>query len=252
MCEVLEIHRSTYYKYRHTLDPDYPDYLRMKELFRRHKNTLGYRRMTRVLASELGVVMNHKKVLRIMTKYGLRPTYIKKLRPNYNKQRQIQLAQADYLERHFHQRGWVTDITYLMMTTNGKRAYLSTILDLETRDWVAYQIHHRNDIDLVVNTVQAALQNNKEKDLNGLILHSDQGSQYLSTEYQQLCVSNGLIVSHARKANPLDNAVIESFHSLLKKETLYNHPITTLEQYITLVHEWMTYYNTFRPRNQKK
>jgi len=104
-------------------------------------------------------------------------------------------------------------------------------MDLETKDWVAYQIHHRNDIDFVANTLHNALQSNKEKDLNGLILYSDQGSQYLSTQYQQICLSNGFIVSHARKANPLDNAVIESFHSLLKKETLYNHPITTLEQY---------------------
>jgi transposase InsO family protein len=205
-----------------------------------------------VLATELGVVMNHKKVLWIMTKYGLRSTYIKNLRPNYNKQRHVQQAQADHLQRHFNQRGWVTDVTYLMMTTNWKRAYLSTIMDLETRDWVAYQIHHRNDIDLVVNTLHNALQNNKEKDLNGLVLHSDQGSQYLSTEVEQICLSNGIIVSHARKANPLDNAVIESFHSLLKKETLYNHPITTLDQYTSMVHEWMTYYNTTRPRNPKK
>jgi transposase InsO family protein len=132
--------------------------------------------MTQVLATELGVFMNHKKVLRIMSKYGLRATYIKKLRPNYSKQYHLKQAQADYLQRHFDQRGWVTDITYLMMSTNGKRAYLSTIMDLETRQWVAYNISIRNNIGLVVNTLHNALQNNKEKDLNGLILHSDQGS----------------------------------------------------------------------------
>jgi putative transposase len=55
-------------------------------------------------------------------------------------------------------------------------------MNLEMRDWIAYQINHLNDIDLVVNKVQLALQNNKEKDLNGLVLHSDQGSQYFSTE----------------------------------------------------------------------
>jgi transposase InsO family protein len=57
----------------------------------------------------------------------------------------------------------------------------------------------------------------KEKDLSGRIIHSDQGSHYLSSEYKQICLSNGIIVSHARKANPLGNEVIESFHSLLKK-----------------------------------
>jgi len=85
------------------------------------------------------------------------------LRPNYGKQRHVQQARAVHLQRHFHQRGQVTDITYLMMTTNGKRAYLSSIMNFETRDWVAYQIHHRNDIDLVVNTLHKTLQNNKEK-----------------------------------------------------------------------------------------
>lgn len=208
MCEVLNISRATYYKYRNRRDDDYPEYHMMKELFLRHKKTLGYRRMTSVIRLTHGIVMNHKKVRRIMNKYGLRATYIKKLRPNYNQQRQLQHTQADHLQRNFHQRGWVTDITYLMISVNGKRAYLSTILDLETRDWVAYQIHHRNDIELVVSTLQQALTNSKEKDLNGLTLHSDQGSQYLSTEYQQICVSNGITVSHARKANPLDNAVI--------------------------------------------
>ena len=90
--------------------------------------------MTQMLATELGVVMNHKKVHRIMTKYGMRPTYIKKLGPNYGKQRQIQQAQADHLERHFHQRGWV-----------------------------AYNISTRNDIELVVNTVLKALNSQKKK-----------------------------------------------------------------------------------------
>ena len=61
-----------------------------------------------------------------------------------------------------------------------------------------------------------------------------------------------LVISHSRKSNPLDNAVIESFHALLKKETLYNHHITSLKAYIQHVHEWMHYYNTFRPRLKKK
>jgi len=90
------------------------------------------------------------------------------------------------------------------------------------------------------------------KDLNGLVLHSDQGFQYLSTEYKIVCESNGIVISHSRKGNPLDNAVIESFHSILKKETLYNNDITSLEEYIQLVHEWLIFYNTTRRRKTKK
>jgi transposase InsO family protein len=247
MCEVLEISTSTYYKYRDTVDPDYQDYLIIKKVFNNHKKTYGYRRITDELQEEYGWIINHKKVLRIMHKYGIVAKYIKDIKPNPNKKIAEEQAQSDQLKRNFRQRGWVTDITYLMLKRNEKRAYLSTILDLESRNWVAYRISYHNDIPLVMDTLYEAIA--KTKDLSGLVLHSDQGFQYLSTEYKIVCESNGIIVSHSRKGNPLDNAVIESFHSILKKETLYNNDIISLEEYIQLVHEWMIFYNTIRRRN---
>lgn len=252
MCEVLEIHRSTYYKYLTFKDPDYIDYTIMKETFEAHKKTLGYRRLTMELRRLHGWIINHKKVSRIMRKFGLRAKYIRDLRPNYTKIRTKGVVRPDLLKRNFNQRGWVTDITFLLLSRKGKRAYLSTILDLETRKWVAYKISLKNDIELVIHTLKDAINVTQEKDLNGLTLHSDQGVQYLSTEYQQICESNGIIISHSRKANPLDNAVIESFHALLKKETLYNNDITSIKSYIKYVHEWMVYYNTARPHLKKK
>jgi len=250
MCEVLEISTSNYYKYKGTVDPDYQDYLVIKKVFEENKESYGYRRITDELRDEYGWIVNHKKVLRIMNKYGVMAKYIKDIKPNYNKRRAEEQAQSDQLKRNFHQKGWVTDITYLTLQRNGKRAYLSTILDLESRKWVAYKISYRNDIPLVMVTLNEAI--SKTKDLNGLVLHSDQGFQYLSTEYRVVCESNGIVISHSRKGNPLDNAVIESFHSILKKETLYNHNITSLKEYIQLVHEWMIFYNTKRRRNRKK
>lgn len=250
MCEVLAISTSNYYKYRNTIDPDYQDNLIIKKVFDDNKKTYGYRRVTDELRDEYGWLVNHKKVLRIMRKYGVTAKYIKNLKPNYNKKLTEEQCQTDKLRRDFHQKGWVTDITYLMLRRNGKRAYLSTILDLETRNWIAYKISYKQDITLVAGTLNEAIA--KTKDLNGLVLHSDQGFQYLSTEYKVICESNGIVISHSRKGNPLDNAVIESFHSLLKKETLYNNDITTLEEYIELVHEWMIFYNVKRRRNKKK
>jgi transposase InsO family protein len=250
MCEVLEISTSNYYKYRNTVDPDYEDYLIIKKVFNENKKTYGYRRITDELRDEYGWVINHKKVLRIMHKYGIMVKYMKDIKPNYNKRRMEEQSQEDQLKRDFNQKAWVTDITYLTLKRNGPRAYLSTILDLETRNWIAYKISFKNDNPLVIDTLNEAI--TKTKDLNGLVLHSDQGSQYLSTEYKIICESNGIVISHSRKGNPLDNAVIESFHSILKKETLYNNDITSLKEYIKIVHEWMTFYNTKRRRNQKK
>ena len=138
-------------------------------------------------------------------------------------------------------------MTYLII--NGKRAYLSTILDLETRKVIAYQISGTNDVKLVMDTLHQALR--KTQNPNGIILHSDQGFQYFSTEYRTVCESNGILVSMSRKGTPLDNAVIESFHSLLKKETLYNNNIKSLSEYTHQVHQWIVFYNTLRRKTKK-
>ena len=75
-----------------------------------------------------------------------------------------------------------------------------------------------NDNKLVIDTLNEAIA--KEKDVNGLILHSDQGLQYTSYEYKAICESNGIQISMSRKGTPIDDSPIESWHALLKKETL--------------------------------
>ena len=96
----------------------------------------------------------------------------------------------------------------------------------------------------------------KRKDVSGLIIHSDQEFQYTSYEYKVICESNGITIFTARKGTPIDDLPIESWHSLLKKETLYNNNITSLENYIELVEEWIEFYNTTRIKgkiiNKKK
>ena len=91
----------------------------------------------------------------------------------------------------------------------------------------------------------------KRKDVSGLIIHSDQGFQYTSYEYKAICDSNGITISMGRKGTPIDDSPIESWHSLLKKETLYNNNITSLEEYIQLVEEWIEFYNTTRIKGKK-
>ena len=99
-----------------------------------------------------------------------------------------------------------------------------------------------------MDTLNMALE--KEKDVYGLILHSDQGFQYTSTEYRVLCESKGISISMSRKGTPIDDSPMESWHSILKKETLYNNNITSLEHYIQLVEEWIEFYNTELIKNR--
>ena len=91
----------------------------------------------------------------------------------------------------------------------------------------------------------------EEKDVRGLIIHSDQGFQYTSNQYKAICESNGITISMARKGTPIDDAPIENWHALLKKETLYNNNITSLQEYQKLVEEWILFYNTSRLKSKQ-
>jgi len=253
MCVVLEISPKTYYKYRNKEDPDYYDYLIIKEIFDDSKGTYGYRRIVEGLGIKYGVVMNGKKVLRIMRKYNLLPEYHRKAKNKQRYKRVEENVRVDLIQRKFDvskpNKIWVTDITYLIF--NGRRAYLSTILDLYDRQVVAYQISKRNDIKFVIDTLNEAI--TMQKDVTGLIIHSDQGYQYTSYEYKAICESNGILISMSRKGTPIDASPMESFHSILKKETLYNdYTITSLEKYIELVKQWIYFYNTTRIKGKSK
>ena len=251
MCAVLEISPKTYYKYRNKEDPDYYDYLVIKEIFDDSKGTYGYRRIVEGLKRKYGVIMNGKKVLRIMKRYNLMPNYIRRAKKKNKNERIEDNVKPDLLKRNFNtdkpNKVWDTDVTYLIY--KGARAYLSTIIDLYDRKVVAYKISKYNDNKLVMDTLNEAI--SKRKDVHGLILHSDQGFQYTSYEYKAICESNGIQISMARKGTPIDDSPIESWHSLLKKETLYNYNITSLEEYITLVKEWIEFYNNDRLKGKK-
>lgn len=202
------------------------------------------------LKIKYGVIFNHKKVARIMKKYNLKPEYIRRLVPNIGAKRIAENVKPNLVNRQFKTKGfnqiWCTDITYLIF--GNKRAYLSTIIDLYDRHVVAYQISKFNNIPLVINTLNKALE--IEKDVHGLILHSDQGFQYTSNEYKVICASKGISISMSRKGTPIDDSPMESWHGILKKETLYNNNITSLEHYIQLVEEWIAFYNSTRLKNR--
>ena len=251
MCAALNISRPTYYKYRNSEDRDYYDYLIIKEIFDDSKGTYGFRRIKEGIELKYGVILNHKKISRIMNKYSLIPKYHRKKKNNSNKRKE-ENVRDNLLKRDFkadrRDQKWCTDITYLIY--KGQRAYLSTIIDLYDRSIVSYRISRHNDNQLVIDTLLEAIA--KRKDVYGCILHSDQGFQYTSNEYRTICESKGILISMSGKGRPIDNSPIESWHSLLKKEVLYNNTISSLTDYIVQVEDWIEFYSTTRIRSIKK
>ena len=248
MCKILGMTRQNYYKYRNKTDKDYYDYLEIKRVFEEGKELYGAIRIKKALVKDIGWIVNLKKIRRIMKKYGLKVRYHKVFKTNMNAKRIEENVKQNLLKRNFKadrpNQKWSTDITYLIY--KGKRMYLSSIMDLNTRNIIAYKISKHIDNKLVIDTLNEAI--HKQKDVSGVILHSDQGFQYTSNEYKAICEANGIIISMSPKGSPVDNSPIESFHSNLKRETLRSYNITSLNQYVNLVKEWILFYNTKRIR----
>ena len=248
MCKILGMTRQNYYKYRNKTDKDYYDYLEIKRVFEEGKELYGAIRIKKALVKDIGWIVNLKKIRRIMKKYGLKVRYHNVFKTNMNAKRIEENVKQNLLKRNFKadrpNQKWSTDITYLIY--KGKRMYLSSIMDLNTRNIIAYKISKHIDNKLVIDTLNEAI--HKQKDVSGVILHSDQGFQYTSNEYKVICEANGIIISMSPKGSPVDNSPIESFHSNLKRETLRSYNITSLNQYVNLVKEWILFYNTKRIR----
>ena len=227
MCRVLNITRQNYYKYRAVVDKDYHDYLIIKDIFEEGKQLYGARRLKIAILNEIGWIVNIKKIRRIMKKYDLKVKYHKVFRKNLRakiieENVRPNLLKRDFNANHINQK-WSTDITYIIH--NRKKAYLSSIMDLYTRNIIAYKISYSMDNKLVMDTLNEAIC--KQQDVHGVILHSDQGFQYTSNEYKAICESKGIIISMSHKGSPVDNSPIESFHSNLTRETLRSYNITS-------------------------
>ena len=164
MCNVLGMTRQNYYKYRNTIDRDYYDYLEIKRVFEEGKELYGARRIKKALLESTGWIINLKKVRRIVKKYDLKVRYHKVFRTNQNKKRLEENVRPNLEKRNFvankQNQIWSTDITYIIH--NGKRAYLSSIMDLYTRNIIAYKISYRMDNKLVMDTLNEAIRKQKD------------------------------------------------------------------------------------------
>ncbi len=174
----------------------------------------GYKRMTRALARE-GMVMNHKRVRRLMRELGIQ-SIIRKKRPFYG--RKTSVVFKNHLNREFQaekqNQKFVTDITYVRI--GEQFAYLSAVLDLYNNEIVAWKLSSRNDLDLVLTTLRQL----EGKSLTTKpLFHSDQGFQYTSKSYAKQLEKLGFVGSHSRRGNCFDNACIESFFSHLKQRS---------------------------------
>lgn len=246
MCEFFGVSRAAYYKWmkkREQPDPDAERLGQVQAAFEVSHKTYGYRRITIHLQDKQGLRINHKAVLRLMHKLGIRsvarqPNPYRKVEELDIYHRYDNILQRDFVAQAPNQK-WVTDVTYIRLQQGW--AFLSIIKDLFDGFIVGHVLHGRNDIALVTQTLQQAQENEKVAD--GLILHSDQGTQYTSHAYHVLMAQYHIQPSMSRRGNCWDNAPAENFFSHLKEEYLRHLPLPTFEQAKQLVAEYIHFYN---------
>lgn len=136
---------------------------------------------------------------------------------------------------------WCSDITYIHTKTGF--AYLTSIMDLFSRRIIAWRLSETLEAKWVVECVHEAKKSRRTT--KPLVLHSDRGSQYVCGSYLEAL--NKIMPSYSQKASPWQNACIESFHALIKREWLYCFNIKDFGHAYKLVFEYIeAFYNTVR------
>lgn len=138
---------------------------------------------------------------------------------------------------------WVTDITYVH--TLAGFVYLTSVMDLYSRKIIGWQLSDSLSMEHVVKAIEKAKANRILS--QPVVIHSDRGCQYVSSSYLEATPAKEYICSYSNKGNPWDNACIESFHALIKREWLNRYVIQNLNHAHQLIFEYIeAFYNTVR------
>lgn len=243
LLDVLGIARSVYYYHltKVKAGDKYADVKACIEgIYHEHKGRYGYRRIMYALR-QYGHYLNHKTIQRLMQQLGLkstmRPKRYSSYRPNVGQSKQ-ELMNRDFAATQPNQK-WVTDVTEF--NVSGQKVYLSPVIDLYNREVIAYRTAKNATLPLVKNMLGDAL--NKINTDNTLMFHSDQGWQYRHKTIQKMLRDKNITQSMSRKGNCLDNAVAESFFSVLKTEMYHRQKFKNADELIEAIDEYIHYYN---------
>lgn len=247
MCSLLGVSRSGYYEWttrkesnqsqkRNELDK------KIRKAFVDSRELYGSPKIYQILKQQ-GVKTSEKTVARRMSEMGLKSRTVKKYKATTNSKHSLPVSDnvlnQDFTAEKPNQ-VWMADITYV--PTDEGWLYLASVEDLCTRKITGFHMDERMTKELCLKALDHAYGIQKPKD--GVLHHSDRGSQYASITYQKRLRSYNMKGSMSRKGNCYDNACIESFHSILKKELIYLNKFKTRAEAKFKIFEYITcFYN---------
>ena len=230
-CSAFQVSKSRFYEWKKKgKQEDLDKYLRKEiESIATEFPFYGYRRVSKELGRR-DLLVNHKKVLRLMKEDNLICRRKKAFRPvttdsdhNYN----IYPNLIKNIKVTGLNQVWVSDITYIRLF-NGF-VYLAAIIDIFSRKCIGWAFGRDIDSMLTISALSMAIANRKHLGFIILIHHSDRGVQYASNDYIEILKKNGIKVSMSASGNPYDNAFAESFNKTIKVEEVYMNEYETFE-----------------------
>ncbi len=249
LCEILELNRSSYYKWLSRVPSESEvqekaliEYMRI--LYQKSDGIFGYRRIQLNLKRRYHLHVNKKKVYRLMKAMGLQ-SVIRRKRPSYVRTTP-EITAANILSRNFTaehlNEKWLTDVTEFKCR-DGRKLYLSAILDLKDKSIVSYRMGSSNNSKLVSDTFDAAVQ--RYPDAHPLF-HSDRGFQYTSKFFKVKLDAQGMTQSMSRVGRCIDNGPMEAFWGTLKVEMYYLRTFQDSESLKHAIEEYIAFYNNER------
>ncbi|HGG2734621.1 TPA: IS3 family transposase [Escherichia coli] len=249
LCRVLDVHPSGFYAWlqqphsqRHQADLRLTG--QIKQFWLESGCVYGYRKIHLDLR-ESGQQCGVNRVWRLMKRVGIKAQV--GYRSPRTRKGEASIVSPNRLQRQFNpdapDERWVTDITYIR--THEGWLYLAVVIDLFSRKIIGWSMQSRMTKDIVLNALLMAVwRRNPEKQV---LVHSDQGSQYTSHEWQSFLKSHGLEGSMSRRGNCHDNAVAESFFQLLKRERIKKKIYGTREEARSNIFDYIEmFYNSKR------
>ena len=258
LCKIACVSRSGYYQWVGAYDKrkereerDLRDFELILEAYRYRNRPKGARGIhMRLLHLEEPIIMNIKKIRRLMKKYHL-VCPIRKVNPYKQMIRSLQTSRTadNILDRNFTEHGprtiLLTDITYIPYGEGF--CYLSAVKDAVTRQILSYVLSETLEEEFVLETINNLMHEHGISMNAKTLIHSDQGAHYTSIRFIDLINDYGLRQSMSRRGNCWDNAPQESFYGHMKDEI--NREIcrlTTFDKVRQLIDDWMDYYNNER------
>ncbi|GGF27906.1 IS3 family transposase [Hymenobacter cavernae] len=250
LCSVLRVTTSAYYAWRaktHRLTPVPAWQVAVRQLFARHARRYGTRRLRAELAAQGYPGIGRRRIQRVLAAHGLRAQQPRSFVPRTtHSDSAVRAAPNRLLEQPSPtapNQMWVGDITYLPKQGDGW-LYLATWLDRYSRKVVGWDVRDTMPEGLVSEALRRALA--VRQPAAGLVVHSDQGSQYAATRFKHLLTCHGAVQSMSRRGNCYDNAHAESFWSRLKTELLDGGSFSCLAEARLEINHYIAYYNAER------